>query len=107
MSICINKNYSEEEKVWSIDIAGEIDIYTANQLKETLIEMLDEYNENIRINCLNLDYIDSTGLGVLIGALKRLKKDNKNIIIINPKANILKLFTITGLDKIFIIEGES
>ncbi|TCO78073.1 STAS domain-containing protein [Marinisporobacter balticus] len=106
MALYINKNYNKEEQLWMINIAGEIDIYTANQLKETLMKMLDEHNENIKINCLELDYIDSTGLGVLIGALKRLKKENKSIIIINPKKNISKLLTITGLNKIFIIEGE-
>lgn len=96
----------EEENIWLMDIIGEVDIYTANQLKETLTKILDERVKDIKINCLELDYIDSTGLGVLIGALKRLKKENKNIIIQDAKENISKLLKITGLDKIFIIEGE-
>ncbi|MCT4618139.1 MAG: STAS domain-containing protein [Marinisporobacter sp.] len=106
MSIRINKKYHEQEKVWILGVIGEIDIYTASELKETLMVMLDEHKENIKIDCAELSYIDSTGLGVLIGVLKRLKKYDRNIIIVNPKANVSKLFRITGLNKIFIIEGE-
>lgn len=106
MSLDIRTDYNKEKQMWTMDIIGEIDIYTANTLKETLVRILDEHNENIKINCVELQYIDSTGLGVLIGALKKLKKDNKNIIIANPRPNIAKLLHITGLNKIFIIEGE-
>ena len=59
----------------------------------------------MKINLENLDYIDSTGLGVMIGVLKKIKMDNKEIYIINPKSNVKKIFNITGLDKIFKVEG--
>lgn len=104
MSIRIKKNFNEENNFWNLEITGEIDIYTSPDLREILNNILDEKEENIRIDCKNLDYIDSTGLGVLIGALKKLKKNEKNIIIANPKENISKLLKITGLDKIFVIE---
>ena len=106
MSLNIMSNFNEMDGLWEMNLAGEIDIYTANKLKESLVQMLNEKSESIRINCEELDYIDSTGLGVLIGALKRLKQDNKNIIIFKPRPNILKLLNITGLNKIFLIEGE-
>lgn len=104
MSLKINAILNQEEDLWIVDVIGEIDIYTANKLKDTLINILNEHSTNVKINCLELDYIDSTGLGVFIGALKRLKQDNKNIIISNAKPNIWKLLSITGLNKIFIIE---
>jgi len=106
MSLNIKTHFNLEENLWLMDVAGEIDIYTANKLKETLIQMLNEHNESIKINCEELEYLDSTGLGVLIGALKRLKLKNKNILINKPRSNILKLLNITGLNKIFIVEGE-
>lgn len=105
MSLKINKNYDEEQNQWKIDLIGEVDIYTAGQLKEAFIKIIEEKKESIKINAEGLEYIDSTGLGVLIGALKRLKQENKDIIIYNVKASIKKLLNITGLDKIFIIEG--
>jgi anti-sigma B factor antagonist len=104
VSLKINTILNEEEDLWIVDVIGEIDIYTANKLKETLVQILNEHSASIKINCLELDYIDSTGLGVLIGALKRLKQENKNIIISNAKPNISKLLSITGLNKIFMIE---
>ncbi len=105
MSLIIEKYYYEEKKQWSVSLIGEVDIYTAGQLKETFIKLIEEKKEDIKINAEELDYIDSTGLGVLIGALKRLKQENKDIILFNVKPSIKKLLNITGLDKIFIIEG--
>lgn len=105
MSLAIKKSFNEDESIWNIELSGEVDIYTAGQLKEAFIKIIEERKENIRINAEKLEYIDSTGLGVLIGALKRLKLENKQIIMSNIKPSIKKLLNITGLDKIFVIEG--
>lgn len=105
MSLSILKNFDEDKQLWNIQLNGEVDVYTAGQLKETFISILEERKESIKLNAEGLEYIDSTGLGVLIGILKRLKQDNKDIIIVNIKPSIKKLLNITGLDKIFIVEG--
>lgn len=105
MSLGIEKNYIDQESFWSLDLNGEVDIYTANDLKESLVEMYNERPESVKINMEKLNYIDSTGLGVLIGALKRLKTESKDIYIYNTKSNVRKIFNITGLDKIFKVEG--
>ncbi len=106
MSLQIKKEFNYENNHWLVEIEGEVDVYTAGELKEFFIGIIDEKKENIKIDAEKLEYIDSTGLGILIGALKRLKKDNKDIIISNIRPNVKKLLNITGLDKIFIIEGE-
>ncbi|MCT4507222.1 MAG: STAS domain-containing protein [Tepidibacter sp.] len=105
MSIIINKNFDDNKDSWNIDVHGEIDIYTANELKDSLIESVSSNTKDIILNASNLEYIDSTGLGVLIGILKRLKINEKDIYIINAKQNVKKIFNITGLDKIFKVEG--
>ena len=105
MSIIINKSFDDNKNAWNIDVHGEIDIYTANELKDSLIESISSKSKDIILNASNLEYIDSTGLGVLIGILKRLKTDEKDIYIINAKQNVRKIFNITGLDKIFKVEG--
>lgn len=104
MSLNIEKGFESEKNLWNVELIGEVDIYTANDLKETLNDLLNENETNIRLDCKELDYIDSTGLGVLIGILKKLKNIEKNIIISNPRSNISKLLKITGLDKIFVME---
>lgn len=87
-----------------VEINGEIDISTVNELKERLYQIVEENPNNIKLDCSSLTYIDSTGLGALVGALKKVKSHNKDIYIANLKSNIKKLFLITGLDKVFKIE---
>ena len=105
MSLSINVNFDKEKDIWDVNLDGEIDIYTANTLKEQLSVVSEDKISDIKINMQNLEYIDSTGLGILIGILKRLKQKDKDIYIINIKPNVKKIFTITGLDKIFKLEG--
>lgn len=84
-------------------LSGEIDIYTAQQFKEILYNVVEKNEIDVTIDCTSLNYIDSTGLGIFVGALKKAKLNSRNIHIINMRDNIKKLFVITGLDKLFII----
>ena len=105
MSINIESKLNNENDFWDISLKGELDVSTADKLKEYLHNLADEKILDMKINLDKLDYIDSTGLGVMIGVLKKLKTDNKEMHILNPKSNVKKIFTITGLDKIFKMEG--
>ena len=87
-----------------IVLFGEIDIYTSQSFKSELNEIIKSCKGDLFIDCKELTYIDSTGLGILVGALKEIRKDNNEIYICNLKENIKKLFLITGLDKLFKIE---
>ncbi|MDF2986345.1 MAG: anti-sigma-factor antagonist [Eubacterium sp.] len=87
-----------------IVLSGEIDIYTCQTFKSELNEVVNTFKGDIYLDCKELTYIDSTGLGILVGALKEIRKGNNNIYICNLKDNIKKLFIITGLDKLFKIE---
>lgn len=103
MALKLKKNYEESKNYWHVEITGEVDIHTSSNLKEALNNILNDREADIKLDCMNLSYIDSTGLGVLIGILKRVKKNDNNIEIVNPQSNISKLFSITGLDKIFVM----
>lgn len=85
-------------------LMGEIDIYTAPDFKDRLYQAMGDCNTDIRLDLTELSYIDSMGLGILVGALKRIKQNERNVYILNPKTNVRKLFKITGLDKVFILE---
>ncbi|MTI49779.1 MAG: STAS domain-containing protein [Firmicutes bacterium] len=104
MALEVIKNFNDENQCWIIKPTGELDIYTSPNFKEILNEIIEEKRADITIDGEKLEYIDSTGLGVLISALKKLKENEHNITIINIKANIKKLFNITGLNKVFIIK---
>lgn len=84
-------------------LSGEVDIYTSQMLKEKLYSILDETKKDMLINCEGLTYIDSTGLGIFVGVLKKAKQYSRSIRISKLKENIKKLFLITGLDKLFIL----
>ncbi len=88
----------------AVNITGEIDIYTAQILREKLYTIADANKKDLKIECRELNYIDSTGLGIFVGVLKKTKSYGKSIHLIGLKENIKKLFLITGLDKLFIIE---
>lgn len=105
MSIKINSMLDTTNNSWEVSLGGELDVSTADELKKELHNLVDEKNIDMRLNLENLDYIDSTGLGVIIGILKRLKIESKEVYIEKPKNNVRKIFSITGLDKIFKLEG--
>lgn len=87
-----------------IRLIGEVDIYTSQKLKDRLYAVVDSSRQDLRIDCTDLNYIDSTGLGIFVGTLKKAKQNEKNIYLSNLKENIKKLFLITGLDKLFVLE---
>ena len=85
-------------------LKGDLDAYTCNSLKEKVEEMLKEEVVDIYIDAKELDYIDSTGLGTIIGIYKILKEDDKQIYMENLKPNVRKMFKITDLDQIISIK---
>lgn len=87
-----------------VTVSGEADIYTSEKLKRELMEAVEKSEGSIRVNCRELSYIDSTGLGVFASVLKKTKERDINIVLVGLKNNIRKLFNITGLDSLFIIE---
>lgn len=88
----------------SVVLCGEVDISSSQKFKDKLYRLIEDHEKNIVLDCKSLTYIDSTGLGILVGALKKIKQLDRTIIIKGLKDNIKKLFYITGLDKIFVIE---
>lgn len=89
---------------WKVKLSGEIDIYNSAELKSELTQLMEEQAADVHVDCTELEYIDSTGLGALVGALKSIKSSGKEMCLSNVKSNILKLFHITNLDKVFIIK---
>ncbi len=87
-----------------IVVAGEIDISSAPDFKEKLYSGIGDVPADVILDFTNLEYIDSMGLGILVGALKRIKQHNHNIVIKNARSTVKKLFRITGLDKVFVME---
>jgi len=92
-----------DNKLPVIELEGEVDVYTAPQLKQQMINLLESGNKQMIIDLTKVEYLDSTALGVLIGGLKRMREMDGNMMLVCPSARIRRVFEITGLDKIFDI----
>ena len=84
-------------------VRGEIDLFTAPELKQVLAESIEAGRVRIIVDLTETTFLDSTALGVLIGAVKRLRSRDGALAIVNVDENIAKTFEITGLDQIFTI----
>ncbi|MDQ0256141.1 anti-sigma B factor antagonist [Evansella vedderi] len=96
----------EEEQEKHVLLNGEVDVYTASLLKEKLIPLAEKPNAAIIVNLSNVNYIDSTGVGIFIGALKASDKSNSSLKLIGANARVKRLFEITGLDEVMDIDSD-
>ena len=82
-------------------VRGEVDVYTAPRLRERLVELVSQGKHQIIVDLEGVDFLDSTGLGVLVGALKRLRAAGGGLSLVCDKEPLLKIFRITALDQVF------
>ncbi|HAE43351.1 MAG TPA: anti-sigma factor antagonist [Clostridiales bacterium] len=100
MSFQIEK-FIEDKKVRIVPV-GDLDIVNSKGFKDEVLKLMDE-NQEILIDGEKLDYMDSTGLGVLISLYKKAKSTNSKLRLTKLKPNIYKLLDITGLNNVFEI----
>ena len=100
MTLSINANNNTEKGIWEFSLVGEVDISNAHYFRKQLETALAEVRQSITIDLAELNYIDSTGLGVIIGVYGSVKKEGLSVKVLNPKDNVKKLLVISGLDKI-------
>jgi anti-sigma B factor antagonist len=86
-----------------VSVSGEIDVYTAPKLREQLIDLVSAGVYHIIVDMENVEFLDSTGLGVLVGGLKRVRAHDGSLRLVCTQERILKIFRITGLTKVFPI----
>ena len=84
-----------------VNVEDEIDIYTAPRLRELLIDLAGKNTCHLVVNLDKVGFLDSTGLGVLAGGLKRVRAHDGSLDLVCTQQRILKIFKITGLTKVF------
>jgi anti-sigma B factor antagonist len=89
-----------------IAVSGEVDIFTAPELKRAIGAAIDGGARAIVVDLSETRFLDSTALGVLIGAVKRLRLVDGRMVIVNTEPSTAKTFEITGLDQIFEIVAD-
>ena len=86
-----------------ISLAGEVDLYTAPEFKQQLLEVISQGGKDVIVDFSDTTFIDSTTLGVLVGGVKRLRSNDGQLSLVCNDRNITKIFEITGLDRVFTI----
>jgi anti-sigma B factor antagonist len=89
---------------WTVvEVGGEIDVATAPRLRERIITLVNDGAHHLVISLEGVDFIDSTGLGVLISGLKRTRTRGGELTLVCTEPRILKVFDITGLLSVFAV----
>jgi len=103
MEMDLRINVRRNGDVSIIDLTGEVDAYTSARFREVMLDIIDDGSVKLLISMAKVDYIDSSGLGALVGGLKRTAERNGKIILVCETPQVRKVFEITGLDKVFPI----
>jgi anti-sigma B factor antagonist len=88
-----------------VAVGGEIDVYTAPRLRDRITELVSAGNYNLVVDMEQVEFLDSTGLGVLVGGLKKVRAHDGSMELICNQDRLLKIFRITGLAKVFTIHS--
>ncbi len=92
---------TEHDGATVLAVRGEVDVYTAPRLREKLVELVSQGKYRIIVDLEGVDFLDSTGLGVLVGALKRVRSNDGELSLVCTQPRIRKVFEVTGLTKVF------
>jgi anti-sigma B factor antagonist len=88
-----------------VAVGGEIDVYTAPRLRDKFTELVAAGSYDIIVDMQNVEFLDSTGLGVLVAGLNRAREVGGSLSLVCPQERVLKLFRITGLDEVFTVHS--
>lgn len=87
-----------------LEVKGDLDVYSEDKFKDFIEASLKPIEKDLVIDLKDLNYLDSTGLGLFMKVYKLVTEKGYEFKIINPKENIYKLFKITDLVDIFNME---
>jgi anti-sigma B factor antagonist len=102
-SMDLGLDVTERDGCAVLAVAGEVDVATVPRLREQLHGLVAAGNNCIVVDLDSVDFLDSTGLGVLVGALKRVRANDGSLGLVCTQARIRKVFEITGLTKVFAL----
>ena len=91
------------KSIYVVGLTGEVDLYTAPELKSELLRLVAEEPRRIVVDLSGATFVDSTTLGVLLGAVKRLRMIGGELVIVCSDLNIRRILSITLLDRAFTI----
>lgn len=100
----MNATYNETAVRWELTVDKDMDLYAVPELKQAVLDCIAARPCDVFLDATAMGYIDSTGLGVLVSALNRVREYGGAIIIRGLKPHIRRIFHLTGLDGAFTLE---
>ena len=94
---------SHADGVAVVQVKGDLDCYTAPQLRGTLLGLVADGSNQVILDIGQSGFIDSTGLGVLVGGLRRFRQEGGDMVLRAPTSPTLTLLEVTGVIKLFEI----
>ena len=91
------------DRAFAVAIAGEVDLYVAPELKQQLLDVIERGATSVVVDLTDATFIDSTTLGVLIGAVRRLRANDGRLSVVCNDRNVARTFELSGLDRVFEI----
>ena len=92
---------------WTVvRVAGELDLHTSPQLRDHVLSMIGEgTGARIALDLTDVGFLDSSSLGMLVTLLKRIKERDGDLRLVGVTGSPMKVFTLTGLDRVFEISA--
>ncbi len=92
-----------DDDMTTVRLGGEIDLHQSPGFHSRLVELCDEKPQRLILDLSQVDYIDSSGVGSLVEIFRRLKKEQRRLILVAPSARVSSVLEITRLDQFFTI----
>jgi len=92
-----------EQGIGLVELSGEVDISTAPRFKEELEALIAEGHTDVVVDLSDVAFIDSTALGVLVGAVRRLHPHGGRMVVVAHTHAVTRPLTLTGLDRVFTV----
>lgn len=94
-----------DDGVAIVDVGGSVDVYTATAFRDGLDQQIQQGHTRVVVDLDDVEFLDSTGLGVLVARLKLIRHQNGWMRLVCTSEKVLRVFRITGLDKVFLIHA--
>ena len=90
-----------------LELSGDVDEFTCSKLRAALRDLLSEGESRVVVNLAGVNYMDSAGLGTLVGGLRRIMEADGGLVLSGPNPQVERVLSLTGLDTILkLFDGD-
>ncbi|MFN8075722.1 MAG: STAS domain-containing protein [Kineosporiaceae bacterium] len=101
-----NPTVRSEGAATVVEVGGDLDVQTGPALREVLYELAAKGGQDVVLDLSQVSFLDSSGLGVLVGALKRTRAAGGSLRLAGCSGSVLDVLTLTGLNRVFALEPD-